>query len=297
MTKKIVIASGKGGTGKTTIATGLQYTAPKHFKGTTVLIDFDVEEPNDHLFFREAQLSKSVAIMQPVPEIDTAKCTFCGKCKDICAFNAITLIKAANYTNISKDLCHSCGACLVVCKDNALTEIMHPIGEVNEFSIDNKVVLKEGRLDVGVPHQTALIRKLKKEHIPQTDLAIFDAPPGTSCPVVNTVEGADLIIVVGEPSPFGLNDMKLLIEILKDIGTPFAVVINKDGIGNEEMAKYLKTENIDIISKIPFSEDIAREYSKADIAQLATHVKMSETLKQIWAYIDKKVFKEQLVNN
>lgn len=289
MTKKIVIASGKGGTGKTTIATGLQYTASKYYSGTSVLVDFDVEEPNDHLFFKDAQLTKNVIIKQPVPEIDTDKCTFCGNCKDVCAFNAITLISASKYASISKDLCHSCGACLVVCHDNALTEVMHPIGVINEYSIDNQLVLKEGRLDVGVPHQTALIRQLKKEHLPQSNVVFLDASPGTSCPVVNTVEGTDFIIVVGEPSPFGLNDMKLLIEILKDIGLPFGVVINKYGTGNDEMEKYLKAEKIDIISRLPFNRDIAHKYSTANISALAKEETMDKTLGEIWTYIHKNV--------
>ncbi|MFO7864494.1 MAG: ATP-binding protein [Salinivirgaceae bacterium] len=285
MNKRIVIASGKGGTGKTTIATGLQYTSRKHYNRKTVLIDFDVEEPNDHLFFSLNQPDTSSVVTQPLPVIDANKCTFCGKCKEVCAFNAVSLVKSAGFAEISADLCHSCGACLVACKDHAITETPHPIGTVNSYYQNSELVLREGRLKVGVPHQTSLIRELKKHHVPDTELAIFDAPPGTSCPVVTTIEGADLVIVVAEPSPFGLNDMKLLVELLKDIGLPFGVVINKTGTGSLEMENYLQKRKIDIIDKIPFSESVAKAYSKANIQTLTDNTNLEAHLGKIWQYI------------
>ncbi len=286
--KRIVVASGKGGTGKTTISTGLQYTAKDYYGKSTTLLDFDVEEPNDHLFFENLELVKSTAVTMPVPAINQEKCTYCGKCKDACAFNAITLIQKAGIAEISTDLCHSCGACLVVCKDDALDEFFHPIGEVNVYGDENNIILKEGRLEIGLPHQTALIRDMKKHHLPDTELAIFDAPPGTSCPVVTSIEGADYVIVVAEPSPFGLNDLKLLIEVIRDIKLPFGVVINKSGTGNNDMEKYLKQEKIDIIAKIEFNREIATHYSNASIHEIASHKEMNKHLKDIWKYIKKK---------
>lgn len=286
--KRIVVASGKGGTGKTTISAGLQYTAPEYYGKSATLMDFDVEEPNDHLFFNNLDLIKSSAVTLPVPVINKEKCTFCGKCKEACAFNAITLIPKAGIAEISTDLCHSCGACLVVCKDDALDELFHPIGEVNTFGKDQTIILKEGRLEVGLPHQTAVIRDMKKRHLPDTDLAIFDAPPGTSCPVVTTLEDADYVIVVAEPSPFGLNDLKLLVEVIKDIQLPFGVVINKAGTGNNEMEDYLKKEKIEIVSKIPFNREIAEAYSNASIQEIAAHKEMNKHLKHIWNHIKKK---------
>jgi len=287
--KRIVIASGKGGTGKTTVSTGLQQTKNQYFKGTSILMDFDVEEPNDHLFFEDLELKKSTAVTLPVPVIDSEKCSFCQKCKQICAFNAITLIQKAKITEVSKELCHSCGACLHVCKDDAITEIFHPIGEINEYRRNEEVVLREGRLEVGLPHQTALIRDLKKRHMPQTDLAIVDAPPGTSCPVVNTLEGSDYVIVVCEPSPFGLNDLKLLVEVIRDIGLPFGVVINKAGEKNTQMEEYLKKEKIEILSKIPFSREIATAYSNGNIAEIVQNPDMDHSLQQIWKVIKEKI--------
>ncbi len=287
--KRIVIASGKGGTGKTTVSAGLQQTKNQYFNGTTTLMDFDVEEPNDHLFFDGIELKKSTAVTLPVPTIDNEKCTFCGKCKELCAFNAITLIKKAKLAEVSKELCHSCGACLHVCKYDAMREIYHPIGEINEYRHNDEVVLKEGRLEIGLPHQTAVIRDLKRNHMPATDLAIIDAPPGTSCPVVNTLESSDYVVVVAEPSPFGLNDLKLLVEVIRDIGLPFGVVINKSGTEKNQMEKYLIKEKIEIISKIPFSRDIATSYAKANIAEIASIPEMNNSLHEIWEVIKKKI--------
>lgn len=285
--KRIVVASGKGGTGKTTISTGLQYTAEQFYGGTSTLLDFDVEEPNDHLFFQDLKLKKSTAVTLAVPTIDKRKCTYCGKCREACAFNAITLIPKARIAEISTDLCHSCGACLVVCKDDALNELFHPIGEVNEYGDEENTVLKEGKLEIGLPHQTAVIREMKKTHLPGTDMVIFDAPPGTSCPVVNTLEGADYVVVVAEPSPFGLSDLKLLIEVIRDIGLPFGVVINKADNENTDMDRYLLKEKIEIIEKIAFDREIATAYSNASIEAIASHKIMNKHLKNIWNHIKK----------
>ena len=175
-----------------------------------------------------------------------------------------------------------------MCKDNAINEVYEPIGEVNEYGTVDTIVLKEGRLEVGLPHQTALIRALKKQHLPDTDIAIFDAPPGTSCPVVNTLEGSDYTIIVAEPSPFGLNDLKLMVEVIRDIGIPFDVVINKSGDNDAAMEKYLHQEKIDIIARIPLNREIATAYANASIEQIASHKSMQKHLKHIWKTIKQK---------
>jgi MinD superfamily P-loop ATPase len=287
--KRIVVASGKGGTGKTTISIGLHQTLTRDLNKEAILYDFDVEEPNDHLFYQELILKKSIGITIPIPQIDEEKCTFCGKCKSNCAFNAITLIPKANIAQVSKELCHSCGACVLVCKDDAITEIEHPIGEINEFGNNGQVLLKEGRLEIGLPHQTALIRQLKKSHIDKSKIAIFDAPPGTSCPVVHTVEGADYIIVVAEPSPFGLNDLKLLVEVLREINLPFGVIINKADNDTKEMENYLQNHDIELIAKIPYSKNVAKGYSKADKNDFIYGNNLSEQFMNIWNFVAKKI--------
>lgn len=286
--KRIVIASGKGGTGKTTVSIGLHQTALNQTKNEVVLYDFDVEEPNDRLFYSDLELKKSISITIPIPSINKEKCTFCRKCKENCAFNAITLIPKADIAEVSADLCHSCGACILVCKDDAITEINRPIGEINEFGINGNITLKEGRLEIGPPHQTALIRQMKKNYIDNSRIAILDAPPGTSCPVVNTVEGADYIVAVAEPSPFGLNDLKLLIEVLKDINTPFGVVINKADNDTKKMEEYLKSENIELLTKIPYNKEVAQGYSRAERNALLKN-EMEVAFKNVWDNLSEKL--------
>lgn len=287
--KKIVIASGKGGTGKTTVSIGLHQTALKDLNREAVLYDFDVEEPNDHLFYQELELKKSIGLTIPIPQIDEEKCTFCGKCKANCSFNAITLIPKANIAQVSTELCHSCGACVLVCKDEAITEIHQPIGEINEFGQNGQILLKEGRLEIGLPHQTALIRQFKKSHIDRSKVAIVDAPPGTSCPVVHSVEGADYVIAVAEPSPFGLNDLKLLVEVLNDIKLPYGVIINKADNDTEEMEAYLKKQNIELIAKIPYDKNVAEGYSKANKQSIIYDNNLKDEFLNIWNFVAKKI--------
>ena len=265
MSLNITVASGKGGTGKTTIATNLYWNLVKHFEKDTMLVDCDVEEPDDLLFFKNAVLQSEAIVSQAVPEINTSKCTFCRKCVEFCEYNAITVIPPVQYASIAPDLCHSCGACLYACQDDALIEKDHEIGLMSRFDVGFGKGLLEGRLKIGSAAQTPVIRKVKKEAKDAASIVLFDAPPGTSCSVVTSVLDADFVIMVTEPTPFGLHDLKIAVELIREIDLPYGVVINKAGLGDQSLYQYLAHEEIDILEEIPFKEEYARKFSEGII--------------------------------
>jgi len=261
MSIKIAIASGKGGTGKTTVSVNLYYFMQEYWSKNIQLVDCDVEEPNDIIFFPEAVKNTEDEVTHLIPEIDTNKCTFCRKCVEYCEFNAIVVIPPAKFAEVNASLCHSCGACSVACQDHAITEKPLLIGKVTRYSTGSGNGLLEGRLKIGSAMQTMVIRKLKKEPDIKNDIIIYDSPPGTSCPVVITVANADYIILVTEPTPFGLHDLKLTIDMLKAIDKPYGVIVNKAGLGNEEIYEFLEKENIELLGKIPYHKGYAAKYA------------------------------------
>lgn len=282
MYHSIAIASGKGGTGKTTIAVGL-YNVLAGKVGTdktsfdeafdhtydvtdVVLTDCDVEEPNDKLFFDQLELKDAFEISKKVPVISKSKCTYCRKCAEYCEFNAIVVLPPAEYTAVNNDLCHSCGACLVACEYDAISEVDEHIGHVNTFADSNgKITLNEGRLKIGSTMQTMLIRETKKR-VKQTDgLEIFDAPPGSSCPVVETIADTDYVVLVAEPTPFGLHDMMLMVEILQEMEMPFGIVKNKAGLGDRSIYEYIQKNQLTLLAEIPFSREFAQVYASGDM--------------------------------
>ena len=258
---KIAIASGKGGTGKTTVAVNLYHTIAKFYKQKVSLVDCDVEEPNVALFFPERIIVEQKPVELPVPKIDVGKCTFCRKCVEYCEFNAITVIPPLCHAEIATDLCHSCGACLHACKFDAIAEFSHEIGTMTRFDLKSGRGLTEGRLKVGSVLQTPVIRKIKKASNNYGNIIIYDAPPGTSCSVVSTISDTDFVILVTEPTPFGLHDLKLAVSLVRALNVPFGVVINKAGMGNDAVERFLEGESIMTIEKIPFDKEIARLYS------------------------------------
>lgn len=258
---KIAIASGKGGTGKTTVAVNLAHFLAHDRQQQVLLVDCDVEEPNDALFFADAQLTATFPVLLPVPEIDPQKCTFCRACVDYCAFNAITVIPPLKHAEVSPELCHSCGACLYACRDGAITEKDMHIGTINTFSLGNDLQLFEGRLNVGLATQTPLIRQLTGKAKTSPGTIIYDAPPGTSCSVVATLAGADFVLLVTEPTPFGLHDLKLAVELARSMDKNFGIVINKADKEFGEMQQYLSEEALPVFATIPFDREIARQYS------------------------------------
>jgi len=265
MAKKIAIASGKGGTGKTTVSVNLYHFINKFVTPKVQLVDCDVEEPNDLLFFKDSEEVTKETINQLIPRIDNDKCTYCRKCAEWCEYNAIVVIPPVQFAEVNGSLCHSCGACLVACEFDAMKEYPEPIGEVTFYKTQEGNGLAEGRLKIGSAMQTMLIKELKKRVPDDAEWILFDAPPGTSCPVVETVSDADYIVLVTEPTPFGLHDLTLMIEMLKDIKQPFGVIVNKAGLGNNEVYKYLKKENIEIIGEIPFNKSYASKYAAGNL--------------------------------
>jgi MinD superfamily P-loop ATPase len=250
----ISIASGKGGTGKTTVAVNLALSLPK---GNVQLIDCDVEEPNSHLFLSPFihQVS-SVGIS--VPRIDESRCTYCGKCAKVCEYHAIAVI--LKNVLVFDELCHGCGACSYLCPEKAIFEVEREIGIVQGGSTDG-VLFANGVLNVGEPMASPLIRKVK-EKIQKEKIVILDAPPGTACPVIETVKGSDFCLLVTEPTPFGLNDLELAVGMLEKLGIPRGVVVNKADVGDREVWDFCQSQNIPVLMEIPMDRRIAESYSR-----------------------------------
>ncbi len=249
------IASGKGGTGKTLVATSLALSL-KDVEEVQYL-DCDVEEPNGHVFMKP-EIAEMKAVCIPVPRIDQAKCTLCGECAKVCAYHAI--IVAAEHVLTFPQLCHGCGACSYLCPDKAITEEDRQTGIVEGGRSDG-VKFVHGRLNVSEAMAPPVIRKVKESAL-NRGLVIIDAPPGTSCPVVETVKGSDFCLLVTEPTPFGLNDLSLAVEMVRELGIPFGVVLNRAGVGDAGVERYCAGEDIPILLTIPLDIEIARLYSR-----------------------------------
>src|SRR4030043_856395 len=250
----ISIASGKGGTGKTTIAVNLALSLPTR---TAQLIDCDVEEPNSHLFLNPF-FHQVTSVGIPVPRIDESKCTYCGKCAQVCEYHALAVI--LKNVLVFDELCHGCGACSYLCPEKAIFEVEREIGIVQEGNADG-VSFVNGVLNVGEPMASPLIRRVK-EGIHKDKTVILDAPPGTACPVIETVKGSDSCLLVTEPTPFGLNDLELAVGMLEKLGIPMGIVINKSDIGDRKEWDYCRSKEIPVLMEIPMDREIAESYSK-----------------------------------
>jgi len=295
----ISFASGKGGTGKTTVATNFALSLLKE-KGLSKIqfLDCDVEEPNAAIFLKP-QIIRTKSIGIPVPVIDFNKCTYCGKCSEVCAYNAIAVVNPVRYAQrkndknnkemsnilsngtknnvlIFNELCHGCGGCKLLCPEAAIEETDREIGLI-EIGEAGKIKFIQGKLNIGEPMATPLIKEMKKKlsdaetrrkgeqkfnHLTNHHVTIIDVPPGTSCPVIEAVKNSDFSVLVTEPTPFGLNDLILAVETLKKLKIPSGVVINRDGIGNKDVEEYCKKNNIEILMRIPIDKEIAIAYSK-----------------------------------
>ncbi len=253
---RIAVASGKGGTGKTTIATNLALVAASQGLDVSYL-DCDVEEPNGHIFLKP-EIETTTPVNVSVPVVDEAKCTSCGKCADICQYSAIALLGKTVLT--FPNLCHACGGCMLVCPTGAITETGRDIGVVEE-GMAGGVRFVHGKLRIGEAMSPPLIRAVKKR-TRESGLTIIDAPPGTSCPVIQSVRGADYVVLVTEPTPFGLNDLKLAVEMLRVLKLPFGVVVNRADMGDDAVFDYCRDESISVLLRIPDDRRIAEAYSR-----------------------------------
>ncbi len=252
----ISIASGKGGTGKTTVATNMAVS----LGGDVQLLDCDVEEPNAYLFIHPV-INEVKTISTPVPEVDMEKCNLCGKCGEICQFKAIVVIGETVLP--FPEMCHSCGGCMEVCPEKAITETGRELGVI-ELGSRNGLEFIHGKLRVGEAMSPPLIRKVREYARPGA-LTIIDAPPGTSCPVIASMKGADFVLLVTEPTPFGLNDLKLAVGAVNILGIPCGLVINRSDMGNDKVKIYAEKENLPILMEIPFDRKIAEAYSRGEM--------------------------------
>lgn len=249
----VAIASGKGGTGKTTVAVSLalSQTVPLLF------LDGDVEEPNAALFLRPRILgSRPVEVR--VPEVDAARCTACGACSRACRFHAIVSLKSKPL--VFPELCHSCGGCVLACPSAAIRESLRAIGII-ERGVSGSIRFAHGRLNVGEAMAVPVIHALREDDT-QVGLTIVDAPPGTSCPVVAAIRGSDMVLLVTEPTPFGLNDLMIAVGTVRKLGLPLGVVINRSDSGNDSVRAYCGREGIPVLLEIPEDRRIAEAYSR-----------------------------------
>jgi len=253
---KIAVASGKGGTGKTLISTNMFNVLP-----SAVYLDCDVEEPNGHIFLK-SDIERKELVFIPIPQVDEAVCTHCGKCAKVCNFNAI--ISAKQKVLVFPELCHGCGSCTYFCPEDAISEINREIGKIEIGKFDQKEIFT-GRLNVGEPMAPPVIRKLKEKMIGSSADFIIDCPPGTSCPVIESLVGVDFVVLVTESTPFGLNDLKLAVELVRKLNLPMGVVVNKSGLGGTLINDYCQSENIDLLLEIPHDKWVAETYSKGHL--------------------------------
>jgi MinD superfamily P-loop ATPase len=274
---KIAIASGKGGTGKTFVSTNIFYTLLQN-NYRAMLVDCDAEAPNSIAFF-ETKLITRTEVTQQVPVINTGTCTFCGKCHEYCNYNAIFILPPMKIIHVIEDLCHGCGACSVACRFGAISEKPVSLGQVALYSTNGLPALIEARMNIGVMSPVQVIKAAIKQIDNQADIIILDAPPGTSCPFIQTVASADYVILVTEPTPFGLSDLKQSVETLKKINKPCGVIINRAGLGENVVYNWLKENSIPLLMEIPFDRETARIYSEG-------HLLVEESIKYRTHFFD-----------
>ncbi len=282
----ISIASGKGGTGKTTVATNLVVS----LQSDVQILDCDVEEPNCHLFLQpDIEIRKTITV--PIPEINMEKCDLCGKCVEICQFKALMIIGKSVLT--FADMCHSCGGCVEVCPQDAVLEKGRDIGLI-ELGSRKKLDFVHGRLRIGEAMAPPLIKKVRSKAL-NNKISIIDAPPGTSCPVISAIKGSDFVLLVTEPTPFGLHDLILAVEAVKILDIPKGLVINRSDIGDSKVKNYAEKENIPVLMEIPFDKKIAQTYSKGKLI-VEEMPEWKEKFKRLYKRINELSERREIIN-
>jgi len=277
----LAIASGKGGTGKTTVAVNLAATLAADGLAVQYL-DCDVEEPNGHLFLKpEITAAEPVGI--PVPVIDQGKCTGCGKCAEICRYRAIAMLKQPL---VFAELCHGCGGCTLACPAGAIREQDRPVGMVESGSArpgtttPAQVAFVQGRLNVGEPQAPPLIRAVTRKAA-TTGTVVLDAPPGTACPMVAAVRQADYVLLITEPTPFGLYDLRLAVATLRQLGLPGGVVVNRADLGDRRVHDFCSEEQLAVLLELPDDRRVAEAYSRGQLA-VAAFPEWADRMRQLW---------------
>jgi MinD superfamily P-loop ATPase len=245
-----------------------------------------VEAPNAHLFLRP-HIERVWEVGIPIPQVDPARCSACGRCSEVCAYNAMAVLGPK--VLVFPELCHGCGSCARACPEEAITEVVRPIGVVRQGTALGGVDFGHGELAVGEPMAGPVIRRLKRQVTPRPgQIVILDAPPGTSCPVVEAVRGADYLLLVTEPTPFGLHDLRLAIQVGRALGIPMGVIINRDGIGDESLAHYCESEGIPVLMRIPFEHAIARGFAQGRTL-LETHPMYAPEFQDVVLHVGHKI--------
>lgn len=275
---KIAIASGKGGTGKTTVAVNLASYISQSV-GNAHYIDCDVEEPNGHLFLKP-EISKTEQVTISVPDIDADKCTACGECVRFCRYNA--LIRLGKKVMFFPELCHGCGGCLLVCPEKAIRTADREIGTIRSGSAAG-AAFTDGYLSVGEAMSPPVIRSVFGR-IQAEQVAIIDAPPGTSCPVIAAVRNVDYVVLVTEPTPFGLNDLSLALDMVQELGVAHGVVVNRAEEGNHDAEEFCRRRDVKLIADIPESREIASLYSRGELL-IGKVTGIDEIFSGIWEYV------------
>ncbi len=257
---RIAVSSGKGGTGKTTVATNLVVTAARVGRSVAYL-DCDVEEPNGFVFLNPT-IDRTRPVHVSIPKLDPDKCSLCGECGRICQYSAIVTV--GERVLVFPELCHGCGGCWMVCPTGAVTESSRRTGQL-EIGRAGKVRCVQGLLNIGETMSPPVISAVRQA-APQAELVVIDSPPGTSCPVIESIRDSDLVLLVTEPTPFGLHDLKLAVEMTRALGLPFAVVINRSDAGDDQTKAYCEKEQIDVLAEIPDDRRVAEAYSRGTLA-------------------------------
>jgi MinD superfamily P-loop ATPase len=253
----IAVASGKGGTGKTTVAVSLALAVPGDPK---TFLDCDVEAPNAHLYLEpKFTLHKEVGL--PIPEVDEKLCTACGRCAEVCQYHAIVVL--AGKALVFPELCHGCGSCTLNCPEDAIREVPDVMGKLEAGPAANGIKFARGMLNVAEPMAAPVIRQLKNwQPFPDSDVVIRDVPPGTSCPVVESILGADFVVLVTEPTPFGLHDLRLAARLVRDLDLPAGVIVNRDGIGDGQVDEFCRQAGLPVLMRIPMDLRIAESLAR-----------------------------------